>query len=245
MIYISALLLGLFGSLHCAGMCGPIALSIPLSNKKFSTKFTGAFIYNAGRILTYSLLGLLFGLMGSGLAMFGFQKIVSVFAGVFMLAAGVYLAFVGNFAILEKLNIFNRPVIRKFWSKLFSQRSFLSLFMIGIFNGLLPCGLVYLALSGALYTGNIYQGTLYMFCFGIGTVPMLLTIVLAGNYLSAKFRAKLYKIVPYYIILIGLLMILRGMGLGIPYLSPAENKLTPAKQTEKEMSKGDCCKKKN
>ena len=244
MFLISALILGLLGSLHCAGMCGPIALSITLIKKTVFTKIVGGILYNLGRIFTYSFMGLIFGFLGTGISMFGFQKILSVVAGIVMLLSGLFLAFRGNFGAIERISFIDRPFIRKMWIKLFSKPGFGSLFLIGVLNGFLPCGLVYMALAGALYTGSLLNGTLYMFAFGLGSAPMLLLILLVGNYISVNLRQRIYKIVPYYIVVLGLVMIVRGMGLGIPYLSPAENKLVPKQQSEKTMMKGDCCKKK-
>ena len=108
---------------------------------------------------------------------------------------------------------------------MFAIRSFSSLFFIGLLNGLLPCGLVYMAIAGAIGLGNVTEGSLYMILFGIGTIPMLLTISLAGNIMSLAVRKKINKLIPVMVVIVGLLFILRGLSLGIPYLSPPKQKI--------------------
>ena len=117
-------------------------------------------------------------------------------------------------------------------------------------NGLLPCGLVYMAIAGAIGTGGIVEGSLYMFLFGLGTIPMLLAISLAGNILSLTVRNNINKLIPVLVVIVGLLFILRGLSLGIPYLSPPKQKIEQKfeKSLETETaelnneSTGDCCK---
>ena len=139
--------------------------------------------------------------------------------------------------------------LKKRIAEMFSIRSFQSLFFIGMLNGLLPCGLVYMAIAGAIGTGNAVEGTLYMILFGLGTIPMLLTISLAGNFMSLAFRRKINKLIPVMVVVVGLLFILRGLSLGIPFLSPEKQKIEQKfeKSLEKNSSnlilepKGDCC----
>jgi len=103
---------------------------------------------------------------------------------------------------------------------LFGLRTYYSVFLIGLLNGLLPCGLVYIALAGAIVSSGPYEGALYMFLFGLGTIPVLLSATLAGNVIGTRFRNMVKKSVPYFILLIAVLFILRGLNLGIPYISP-------------------------
>ena len=120
---------------------------------------------------------------------------------------------------------------------MFSIRSYTSLFFIGMLNGLLPCGLVYMAIAGAIGCGEVLTGTLYMILFGLGTIPMLLGITLAGNMMSFTIRKRINKLIPILVVIVGILFILRGLSLGIPYLSPPREKIE--KKFEKSLEKED------
>lgn len=213
-------MLGLVGSLHCAGMCGPIALALPLNNQSWFARISGGLLYNLGRTLTYGLLGLIFGFAGMGLALGGAQQWVSIILGALMILA-VLIPRIGGAGkkvagMADKLT----GAIKKPFIRLFKLKTYRSLFFIGLLNGFLPCGLVYIALAGALVMSKYYEGALYMVFFGLGTIPMLLAISVAGNVISQKLRHKLTKAIPFIIILLGILFILRGLNLGIPYISP-------------------------
>jgi len=236
--YLSALLLGLVGSLHCAGMCGPIAIALPLNNQSWFLKLIGGLLYNTGRTITYAILGAIFGLAGMGLALGGLQQWVSIIIGAVMILAVLIprLGPMGN-----KMGAFTDPIsvlLKKPFVKLFRARTYSSLFIIGLLNGFLPCGLVYIALAGALVMSRAYEGAFYMISFGIGTIPVMLAISAAGNIISQKLRKKLSRAIPIFIILLGILFILRGLNLGIPYISP---KLS--QQGEKAVM--ECCEPKN
>ena len=216
MILFTALILGAVGSLHCAGMCGPLALALPATGHSRATFLLGRAAYNLGRIVTYCLLGAAFGLVGQTLAFAGFQRWVSLAAGAAIL---VGLVVSSRFAV-------SVPVARAVaWIKsglgaLLRRRSVTSVFALGVLNGLLPCGLVYAACAGAVATGELLSGMEYMAAFGLGTVPMMLAIGLAGQKLQLALRFKLQRLIPACLALVALLLILRGLSLGIPYLSP-------------------------
>jgi sulfite exporter TauE/SafE len=251
-ILLSALVLGVMGSFHCAGMCGPIAIALPLHGNTISQKFFGGALYNFGRTITYGLMGALFGLLGQGLGMIGFQQMISVIMGTIMIISVLFPALFNNQFRLNKGWFSFVGKLKKSIGEMFSIRSFSSLFFIGLLNGLLPCGLVYMAIAGAIGTGNAAEGTLYMILFGLGTIPMLLTISLAGNMMNLAIRRKINKLIPVLVVVVGLLFILRGLSLGIPYLSPEKQKIEQKfeKSLEKnavsliQESKGDCCTKK-
>lgn len=231
-------MLGLVGSLHCAGMCGPIAIALPLNNQSWFARISGGLLYNTGRTITYGLLGAIFGLAGMGLALGGMQQWVSIILGTFMILA-VIIPRLG--AAGKRMASFTDRLtgqLKKPFIKLFRMRTYSSLFIIGLLNGFLPCGLVYIALAGALVMSQVHEGALYMIFFGIGTIPMMLAISVAGNILSQKLRQKLSKVIPLFIILLGILFILRGLNLGIPYISP---KLSQ----EGDKATMECCHPKN
>ena len=225
-ILITALVLGLMGSFHCVGMCGPIALSLPLRGNNFCQKITGGLLYNFGRSTTYGVMGAIFGMIGQSFHMLGFQQWISVIMGSLMIAT-VLLPFLFKNHFRISPEFFTVP-LRRGMQKLFKQRSYKGLFLNGLGNGLLPCGLVYLAIAGAIGTGSVSLGATFMILFGLGTIPMMLLISLIGSIVTASIRNKMNKVVPYIVVLIGVIFILRGLTLGIPYLSPPKEKLTPA-----------------
>ncbi len=240
MIFLSALTLGLLGSFHCVGMCGPIALAIPLKTDSWLQRVLGGIIYNLGRAVTYAIMGAVFGLLGQGLVMSGFQQWVSIIMGAVMILSVIAPSLYKNRFDTEKTVFGFVGKLKMSLRKLFSQSSHSSLFLIGLLNGLLPCGLVYFAIAGAIATGSFYSGSLFMFIFGLGTIPMLLAVSLIGNMITLELRKKLTRVIPYTIVFVGVLFILRGLSLGIPYLSPPEKAMTvPVEKTED--AKPACC----
>ncbi|MFC2114525.1 sulfite exporter TauE/SafE family protein [Bacteroidota bacterium] len=237
---ITALTLGFIGSAHCAGMCGPIALALPLNRKNLWTRISGSLVYNLGKIITYGILGLVFGLFGQGLLMAGFQQWVSILLGIIMILSVFFPILFKNKAVIDKLI---QRFVAGFASKLrslFVIYSYPSLFIIGLLNGLLPCGLVYIAIAGAIGTGNYIMGGLSMLFFGIGTAPMLIGISFLGSTISNSFRKWMNKLIPVVVIVIGVLFILRGLNLGIPYVSPKSQMLSPAIQDADSSDQHNC-----
>lgn len=220
----TAFLLGLVGSAHCAGMCGPLALALPAAGNTRMTFFAGRLAYNFGRVLTYSGLGLVFGLFGKTFLLAGLQRGLSIALGVFLLA-GLVLS--------RKLALW-RPVtglvnrLKAGMGGLLRRRSFTALTLLGLLNGLLPCGLVYVACAGATATGGALSGVLFMVAFGAGTLPMMLALSLSQKLVPFSLRLKLLKAVPVSVCLLATLLILRGLALGVPYLSPDISSNHPA-----------------
>lgn len=248
-ILITALILGFMGSFHCAGMCGPIAIALPLHGNTVPQKIYGATLYNLGRTLTYGIMGAVFGLLGQGIQLIGFQQKVSVIMGALMIISVIFPAIFKNQYRMDKSWFSFVGKLKNTIGKMFSIRSFSSLFLIGLLNGLLPCGLVYMAIAGAIGTGEIVLGSLYMILFGLGTIPMMLSISLAGNVMSLAIRNKINKLIPVLVVVVGIFFILRGLSLGIPYLSPPKQKIEQKFEKSLEQntdelhkeSKGDCC----
>ncbi|SDW72370.1 hypothetical protein SAMN05444411_10249 [Lutibacter oricola] len=221
----TALVLGLAGSFHCIGMCGPIAFVLPVDRSSKSKLFFQIFLYHFGRLISYSLIGILFGFIGKGLYLAGFQQRLSILMGIIMiLIVLVPLSIFNKFNFSKPLYKFIGTVKQKLGLYL-NKKSNKALFSIGFFNGFLPCGLVYMALIGAISTGNLVDGALYMAIFGLGTVPLMTAAVLLGNFVNLSVRKKIQKVIPVFVVIIGLLFILRGLGLGIPYISPSDAKL--------------------
>ncbi len=220
----SAFLLGIVGSLHCAGMCGPLALALPPSGSNAISYFLGRAAYNVGRIITYCTLGLVFGLIGRTFVLAGVQRWVSIILGLLLL---VGLVASRRLAIWRPVTLFVEHIKSGMSSQL-KQRSAFSLGVLGMLNGLLPCGLVYVAVAGATATGGVLSGAEYMAVFGIGTVPMMLAISLSGRLVPFSLRLRLRKAIPVCVFLVAVFLILRGMSLGIPYVSPNLSSGEPA-----------------
>lgn len=223
---LAAFVMGAIGSFHCIGMCGPLALALPLKDDSLFPKFTGALLYNSGRIVTYSLLGIVIGSIGQGLSFFGFQQWLSITAGFLTLLLVILPEFFP--ALFKTTNMAGAFFVRlrQTFGRLFFKKNQSALFVIGLLNGLLPCGLVYLAMAGATATGNIPGAALFMAAFGAGTLPAMWSIAFWGNFISINIRQRIRKVYPYLTMLMAFLLILRGMGLGIPYISPLKNNET-------------------
>ncbi len=233
-LFFAAITLGLLGSFHCIGMCGPIALALPVHQYTPFKKYTGIILYNAGRIFTYSVLGLVFGLLGQSFFIGGFQQVVSVTIGTLLLLSVI----IPKFTFLNSVNtaflytFIN--TIKNSLGKLFNKKGLHFLFLIGILNGLLPCGLVYLGIAGAIASGNYLKGTEFMFYFGLGTAPIMFIVALLGQFVSLKYRNTIRKTIPVMVSIMAIMLIVRGLNLGIPYLSP---------EFEKQSHTVSCCEK--
>ena len=222
-LFFAALTMGMIGSFHCIGMCGPLAFSLPLKNNSDLAKFAGTLLYNSGRIVTYSALGLLFGLAGKSFSLFGFQQGLSITIGIvillFLIAPKKWITQDGKHAGVSKF----RGMVREALGRLFFKRNYRSLFAIGLLNGLLPCGLVYMAIAGAVASADPFKSTLFMASFGLGTLPVMWSVSFFGNYIGIGMRQKIRAAYPGFMALVAFLLIIRGMSLNIPYLSPVKN----------------------
>jgi sulfite exporter TauE/SafE len=221
MLY-TALILGLLGSFHCVGMCGPIAFLLPLDRENRGTRILQLSSYHFGRILTYSLLGLLFGIAGNTLHFFGIQQQLSIGMGIVMIISILApIRFTNKFSVTRPIYKLVGKVKNALGAAL-KKKEPETFFIIGFLNGLLPCGLVYMAVFGAIALGKPLQGSVYMALFGIGTIPLMTTAIYLGNFLTNNIKQRILKVIPVVVVVIGLLFILRGLGLGIPYVSPSE-----------------------
>jgi len=215
-------LLGLFGGMHCIGMCGPIALAIP-GRQGAVANLLHKSLYNTGRVITYTILGLFAGLIGQGFSFAGWQQGLSIFLGIFLILIMV-ITKSGNLNIPSGRFLSNLTNgIKRYFAKFLKRRSMGSALAMGMVNGLLPCGLVYIALAASIAGGSIESGAMYMLVFGLGTFPVMLGVSLVGNFIGPAVRQKIYRLVPVFIVTLGVIFILRGMNLGIPYVSPNLN----------------------
>ena len=220
MLLLSAFILGLVGNFHCLGMCGPIALAIPLKDNSTSTRLLSILIYNAGRIFTYTLLGALIGFIGKGVFLMGFQQKLSIILGAAIIIYAVFII------VKRKSSLLNNLLATKFYRLKNAMGSFLrkktydANLLLGLLNGLLPCGMIYIALAGALASESVFSSAAFMLFFGLGTLPVMMILPWVATYISSNVRIRLNKVIPYTLLVFGLLLILRGSNLGIPYLSP-------------------------
>ncbi|MBK8956746.1 MAG: sulfite exporter TauE/SafE family protein [Saprospiraceae bacterium] len=217
LIFFTGLVTGLIGGLHCVGMCGPIALSLGYSNPGFLQ----ALIYNFGRAVSYSFMGLIFGFIGNHLALTGLQQSISIVAGILIL-----LIFGMQYIFKNKpwlISHWYRSILQTLKDFVARPKSKWFSFELGVVNAWLPCGLVYLALMTALASGSPWSGAGIMFFFGLGTIPLMLLFMLSGRKVLSIARINYQKFVPYFILMMAVLLILRGLNLGIPYLSPGTN----------------------
>lgn len=212
---------GFLGSFHCIGMCGPLALSLPSKSLDQAYFIGSRLIYNTGRVVTYTALGGIVGLFSKMVSISGYQQAFSIGMGSLLLLALGWRKISNALSQLESLpykligNLTNRM------KSLFANGSTGSLFLIGILNGFLPCGFVYLALATAVTSGSAEASMFFMAGFGFGTIPAMLGVSLAGVLVSAEWRQKLKNFSPYFIAAVGIILILRGLNLGIPFISPA------------------------
>lgn len=217
---VSGFLVGILGSLHCVGMCGPIALALPIAPTG-GMRFLGSrVLYNLGRIVTYVALGALLGSIGAIAAVTGMQQTLSIVIGCTMLV-GVCLPAVAQ-KLSTRLHVVQtfHSFLRRSLGALLRHRTFPALFLIGIVNGFLPCGFLYVALAGAATIGNATRGMIFLAGFGAGTLPLMLGLALAGKQIQWEARKRMAKVIPVFAAVLAVLFILRGLNLGIPYISP-------------------------
>lgn len=216
----SALFLGLISSLHCIGMCGPIAMMLPLNRNNPARKAVQQLLYHLGRIVAYGTLGLVFGIMGKGFYLAGLQQYISIIAGIIMITIAIVPE-----KTVARYN-FSKPLykaisaVKANLGAQFRKRGNKALFMAGLLNGFLPCGLVYAALFGAVAMQSVPGGIMYMALYGAGTIPLMSAVVYTSGFINNNLRGIMAKAVPYAAAFIGILFVVRGLGLDLPHLSP-------------------------
>lgn len=216
----TALVLGLTGSLHCVGMCGPLVLALP-GQRRWDVFLSRRLVYHGGRLLGYALLGVPAGLVGQSLSLLGWQRSLSIALGVLLVlgALSSRLRRSGP-GWLQSLAAWPERIVLKFGHRFRTAQGYRDFLITGILNGWLPCGLVYTALAGAAASGTVLQAVAYMAVFGLGTIPLLLITMFAGRLIGRSWQNVFQRLAPWAVGLLGVLLILRGLGLGIPFISP-------------------------
>lgn len=217
MFLISGFLIGIVGSLHCATMCGPLVMAINYNQKSWSRNL----LYHGGRVTTYILIGIFFGLLGEGFALVGWQKWLSIVLGLILAGVTFFPHLKGNTISGTWLTAILVPMKKRLLKAVNSNR-IATLFMLGMLNGLLPCGMVYVAISTSLAASDLYHAAMIMAGFGIGTFPLLMTIALGSKFFT-KTVAQYRYVIPVFTMIIASMLIIRGLELNIPYLSPVLN----------------------
>jgi len=212
-------LLGFAGSAHCIGMCGPLVLALPANGSDKKRLILSRTIYHLSRSFSYAVMGFVLGFVGFGFALVGIQKYVSLIAGIVMLAL-VLIPSRYRSVFLHASIVKIPAALKAAMQKLMKSESLGSLTVLGFLNGFLPCGFVYIGLMGAVGMGSPTGSALFMFLFGLGTLPVMMVVSILTGFQSGKLKERLNVAFPYVTVFVALLLILRGLGLGIPFLSP-------------------------
>jgi len=226
--YLVLFIVGMLTSIHCVGMCGGIMLTQSLSKNsiikenqnKFKTLLP-AILYNAGRVTSYTIIGGIVGALGSILSLsLNMKAGLQIFAGVFMVIMGLNMA---GFSIFRKLNL-KLP-----WSSCSVKKKPKAPFLIGMLNGLMPCGPLQTMQLYALGTGSALNGALSMFLFSLGTVPLMLGFGAIAGFLSKGHTKQLLKFSGLLVIILGIIMGNRGLalaGVGVPSIDTVKQTLS-------------------
>lgn len=217
---ISGLIMGLLGSFHCLGMCGPIVMAVPHRTDNKLSITLDSILYNFGRTITYTFLGFLVGLIGSSISLAGYQETISIFSGIALLIIVLIPKKINNRISEVKIIKLISNKFKIVFGNILKANSIHSLFILGLLNGLLPCGLVYIALTASIASGTVIGSMTFMFFFGLGTIPMMASVFILKSWVSVGIRRKINRLIPVGVTIVALLLILRGLALGIPYVSP-------------------------
>ena len=235
MDYWFSFLAGLFGSMHCVGMCGAIVMGYSTQSDLVGTRFSAGLAahsaYNGGRVLSYTLFGGIFGLLGSGMTVLrGIGEWFSLFMGVLMVVWGISLLKIipafssrARLELVEKSGNFFFRLYTRFFGGLIGKPGLESKFYIGFLTPLLPCGLLYSMFAKAAGSASMVRGATSMFLFGAGIVPALVITGFAGSYFGQRLRAWGDKLAAVMIILMGVVMIARSFGVPLPFMGGHEH----------------------
>jgi uncharacterized protein len=190
-------------------MCGSLVLLTPVVGNTRESHIASRLLYHAGRLTTYAFIGLLFGLVGESIVFAGLQRWLSILVGITLLIA---IFFAGQL----KARLSTAPMfIKRLFANFLHKRTYRSVFALGATNGLLPCGLVYLAATASVATGSALGSIQHMLFFGVGTLPMLLAISIAGKKLAALRTPVLQRMAPYAVAAIAILLIIRAQPMSL------------------------------
>ncbi len=213
-----AFFMGLFGSIHCAVMCGPLLVALNRNQLLSWQTLFSKLLYQSGRILTYGLLGLVLGIFGNVASVQGWQQGFSLFIGIILLLIGLFYLFGKQSQVLASFQTKAIQPFAKYMGHWLYRPG--GSFVAGVLNGILPCGMVYMAIASAMNADSLTNSFLFMVLFGLGTLPVLLVFSVVGSFPKSVFKRGFIKVMPFLYLLMGIWFILRGANLDIPYLSP-------------------------
>lgn len=216
---VAGLAFGFFGSVHCVGMCGPLALSLPGAPHTRWRYAVERLVYNLGRAVTYTTLGGAVGALGALLSLSPVQQWISIGIGGIMILGALVPWVSRRVSRLEQIPARFLGRVMQPIQAMYRRGGFLAMLGVGLLNGLLPCGFVYAALATAVTAGSVYTSMSFMAAFGLGTLPAMFAVSLLGRLVSATWRVRLQRLVPIGLVIVGVLLVLRGLSLGT-LLSP-------------------------
>jgi sulfite exporter TauE/SafE len=230
----SGFALGLIGSLHCLGMCGPLVLMAHGAsvNRGWSAFWGATLPYHAGRIMVYTLLASVLGGLVDAATLPSWQGPLSIFSGIALLAMYFWGIAPSN------------PMSKRLssWTyQLFAKQKPQTMWLAGAINGLLPCGLSLAALVAASSQGTALSAAWFMLGFGLGTSPALIALVGLGASMPEGLRRVARRVAPYTVLVVGLLLLLRGANLGIPFLSPKWDSMHMQAEGPQSSNRPTCC----
>jgi sulfite exporter TauE/SafE len=200
-------------------MCGPLVLSLPVSQLPPNQRFAGLWLYHGGRIITYALIGLLLGLVGRQISLAGWQQGFSILLGILLVLYFVFTRISKPLIVPPLFRPLQKNVLASI-SRFIQQPTLPAMWRMGMANGLLPCGMVYVAATGAIASGSISGGMLFMICFGLATIPALYLLSLLGTFFTVPIRQNMRRVLAFGTFVVGILLILRGLNMNLPYISP-------------------------
>ena len=210
--FLAAAILGLAGSSHCVAMCGPLLLAInPTSLLSRQEAYVRILGYHAGRLLMYALLGVLVGYVGERLMMVGVGRVLAVLAGALLILAAAGSTIVARLGAIARGWSWLARLAASNASAFGQRHRRVGYVVLGLANGLLPCGLVYAALATAASSGGAVRSMMFMVGFGAGTVPLLLALTMSATTIPVAVRQRFRSVLPAVMILAGILLIARGI----------------------------------
>lgn len=221
-----AISMGLISSFHCVGMCGPIALALPVHKGTRTQQIAGVLAYNAGRTLTYATFGIVIGTLGASLAWLGVLRYASMGIGVAML---LYVLWPSGLERRLHMPLFWQKIVSLLRQKMglrLKRTDLFGMLTLGTLNGAVPCGMVYMALMSSVATGSAWSGGAFMALFGLGTMPAMLALGIARQQFTPALRTRIRKLTPVLVAIAGIWLVARGIATSYPNPTKSSSGIT-------------------
>ncbi|MEM6396251.1 MAG: sulfite exporter TauE/SafE family protein [Bacteroidota bacterium] len=217
MLFWTAFLLGIGGSLHCMSMCGPLVLAVPGLRADQGNQLTKLVVYHSGRVIVYALIGLIVGSLGWGLQLVNFQGTLAIATGLFIIGIALFkLDFKRLFVSKASSASIWQRTINKYFSIYIKKDGWTATLVLGMLNGLIPCGLVYVAIISAVNVNAPLHGALYLLAFGLGTMPLLFATSIIGKRVFQYISFNKRYLQQAVLVAVGLIFIWRGLNFNFP-----------------------------